>query len=191
MIPQNENRTGTRKSAHPYEAVKSWPANCRSYHRRQEWQRDGRYGFPCLLQSSMPLASSRTGGNWNPRQRAPPGAISKKVIKAKSPYCRGIVLLGLDAPEDDLARAFATTAGHATIKGFAAGRTIFSTVAESWLAGKADDSNATSEMAERFANWQTSARITPLNHSSLRFWEEQPNEDKSWANQFALLLRKP
>jgi 5-dehydro-2-deoxygluconokinase len=76
----------------------------------------------------------------------------EKVIKTNDPYCRGIVLLGLDAPEDDLARAFATTAGHSTIKGFAVGRTIFSTVAESWLAGKTDDSNATSEMAERFAN---------------------------------------
>jgi 5-dehydro-2-deoxygluconokinase len=60
--------------------------------------------------------------------------------------------LGLDAPEDDLARAFETTAGHATIKGFAVGRTIFSSVAESWLAGKIDDSNATLQMAERFAN---------------------------------------
>jgi 5-dehydro-2-deoxygluconokinase len=76
----------------------------------------------------------------------------EKVIKSNDPYCRGIVLLGLDAPEDDLARAFATTAGHATVKGFAVGRTIFSTVAESWLAGKIDDSHATSEMAERFAN---------------------------------------
>lgn len=76
----------------------------------------------------------------------------EKVIKANDPFCRGIVLLGLDAPEDDLARAFETTAGHATIKGFAVGRTIFSTVAESWLAGKIDDSTATSEMAERFAN---------------------------------------
>ena len=76
----------------------------------------------------------------------------EKVIHANDPYCRGIVLLGLDAPEDDLARAFATTAGHSTIKGFAVGRTIFSSVAESWLAGKIDDSKATLQMAERFAN---------------------------------------
>ena len=76
----------------------------------------------------------------------------EKVIHANDPYCRGIVLLGLDAPEDDLARAFATTAGHSTIKGFAVGRTIFSSVAEAWLAGKIDDSKATLQMAERFAN---------------------------------------
>ena len=76
----------------------------------------------------------------------------EKVIKSNDPYCRGIVLLGLDAPEDDLARAFATTAGHSAIKGFAVGRTIFSSAAESWLAGKIDDTKATAEMAERFAN---------------------------------------
>lgn len=76
----------------------------------------------------------------------------EKVIKSNDPYCRGIVLLGLDAPEDDLARAFATTAGHGLIKGFAVGRTIFSSAAESWLAEKIDDTKATTEMAERFAN---------------------------------------
>ena len=74
----------------------------------------------------------------------------EKVIKANDPYCRGIVLLGLEAPEDDLARAFEATAGHSTVKGFAVGRTIFSSVAESWLANKIDDSNATLQMAERF-----------------------------------------
>jgi 5-dehydro-2-deoxygluconokinase len=76
----------------------------------------------------------------------------EKVIKANDSYCRGIVLLGLDAPEEELARAFATAAGHSTVKGFAVGRTIFSSAAESWLAGKIDDTKATSEMAERFAN---------------------------------------
>ena len=76
----------------------------------------------------------------------------EKVIKTNDPYCRGIVLLGLDAPEEELARAFATAAGHSAVKGFAVGRTIFSSVAESWLAGKIDDDKATSDMAERFAN---------------------------------------
>lgn len=91
---------------------------------------------------------------WKLEPQANAAAWGKieKVIKANDPYCRGIVLLGLDAPEEDLARAFAITAGHATIKGFAVGRTIFSAVAESWLAGNIDDSKATAEMAERFAN---------------------------------------
>jgi 5-dehydro-2-deoxygluconokinase len=74
----------------------------------------------------------------------------EKSIHANDPYCRGIVLLGLDAPEDELARAFALTAGHGAIKGFAVGRTIFSSVAESWLGNKINDAEATLQMATRF-----------------------------------------
>lgn len=74
----------------------------------------------------------------------------EKSIHANDPYCRGIVLLGLDAPEDELASAFALTAGHEAIKGFAVGRTIFSSVAESWLGNRIDDAEATLQMATRF-----------------------------------------
>jgi 5-dehydro-2-deoxygluconokinase len=74
----------------------------------------------------------------------------EKSIHANDPYCRGIVLLGLDAPEEDLAAAFALTAGHDAIKGFAVGRTIFSSVAESWLGHKINDAEATLQMATRF-----------------------------------------
>ena len=74
----------------------------------------------------------------------------ENTIRAHDPYCRGIVLLGLDAPEEELAAAFALTAGHGAIKGFAVGRTIFSSVAESWLGQKIDDAEATLQMATRF-----------------------------------------
>ena len=47
------------------------------------------------------------------------------TIETNDPHCRGIVLLGLDAPEEELAASFHTTAGHGWIKGFAVGRTIF------------------------------------------------------------------
>ena len=91
---------------------------------------------------------------WKLEPQATAAAWSniENVIKANDPYCRGIVLLGLDAPEEELARAFTATVGHSTVKGFAVGRTIFSSAAESWLAGKIDDTKATSEMADRFAN---------------------------------------
>ena len=74
----------------------------------------------------------------------------EKSIAANDPYCRGIVLLGLDAPEEELAKAFALTKGHGAIKGFAVGRTIFGSVAESWLANKISDAEATLQMAARF-----------------------------------------
>jgi 5-dehydro-2-deoxygluconokinase len=77
------------------------------------------------------------------------GNISKSIT-ANDKYCRGIVLLGLDAPEDELARAFALTAGHGLIKGFAVGRTIFASVAEAWLGNIMTDAEATLQMAGRF-----------------------------------------
>jgi 5-dehydro-2-deoxygluconokinase len=80
------------------------------------------------------------------------------VIQRHDPYCRGIVLLGLEAPEAELERAFATAAGHERVKGFAVGRTLFNEAAEAWLAGKMNDEAAVDDMAARFARlfaaWQ-------------------------------------
>ena len=80
------------------------------------------------------------------------------VIEKHDPRCRGIVLLGLDAPEEELAKDFNTTAGHKWIKGFAVGRTIFGAVAQDWFAGKITDEAAVDAMAERFGRltrvWQ-------------------------------------
>ena len=75
-----------------------------------------------------------------------------KVIARHDPWCRGIVLLGLEAPEDELAKGFALTAGQSAVKGFAVGRTIFNAAAHNWLAGKMTDESATTDMAERFSN---------------------------------------
>lgn len=74
------------------------------------------------------------------------------VIHRNDPYCRGVVLLGLDAPEEELAKGFAAVAPHPIVKGFAVGRTIFSTAAKAWLAGTMSDEQATADMAQRFGN---------------------------------------
>jgi 5-dehydro-2-deoxygluconokinase len=80
------------------------------------------------------------------------------TIAANDPYCRGIVLLGLEAPEDELALSFRATSHCAAVKGFAVGRTIFNAAAEAWLAGKMSDADAIVDMAGRFASlvklWQ-------------------------------------
>ncbi|MBN9011169.1 MAG: DUF2090 domain-containing protein, partial [Rhizobiales bacterium] len=55
----------------------------------------------------------------------------ERVIAAHDPFCRGVVLLGLEAPEAELEAAFAATA-------------------EKWLAGSIDDQAAVDEMAGRF-----------------------------------------
>jgi 5-dehydro-2-deoxygluconokinase len=74
-----------------------------------------------------------------------------KVIDANDPYCRGIVLLGLDAPEAELSKSFRDAAGKPHMRGFAIGRTIFSTAAQEWLPGKISDDTAVDMMAESFS----------------------------------------
>jgi 5-dehydro-2-deoxygluconokinase len=82
----------------------------------------------------------------------------ERVIGRQDPWCRGILLLGLEAPASELETAFALTEGSAMVKGFAIGRTIFNHAAESWLAGKMSDEEAINEMAQKFgqltAAWQ-------------------------------------
>ena len=56
-----------------------------------------------------------------------------KEIMANDPYCRGVVLLGLEAPEDQLAAAFKIAQHHPICKGFAIGRSIFMAPARDWL----------------------------------------------------------
>jgi 5-dehydro-2-deoxygluconokinase len=72
------------------------------------------------------------------------------VITKNDPYCRGIVLLGLEAPENELEAAFAAAAREPQVKGFAVGRTIFNDAARRWLKGEITDEAAISDMASRF-----------------------------------------
>ncbi len=69
------------------------------------------------------------------------------VIARNDPYCRGIVLLGLEAPEEVLGAAFAAAASHGICKGFAVGRSIFGAPAEAWFAGKMTDEEAVTAMS--------------------------------------------
>jgi 5-dehydro-2-deoxygluconokinase len=78
------------------------------------------------------------------------GEISK-VIDANDPYCRGIVLLGLEAPPEELEKGFRAVAGNRHVKGFAVGRTIFNDPAQDWLRGRISDETAVALMAEKFA----------------------------------------
>ena len=79
------------------------------------------------------------------------------AIEASDPHCRGVVTLGLDAPEEELAAAFPIAARCRVVKGFAIGRTIFAEAAQEWLAGRLCDDAAVDDMAARFgrlaASW--------------------------------------
>ncbi len=72
------------------------------------------------------------------------------AIAAHDPFCRGIMLLGLDAPLEALKAQFASAARCPAVKGFAVGRSIFAEPAREWLAGRLDDAAVRDAMAARF-----------------------------------------
>jgi 5-dehydro-2-deoxygluconokinase len=85
------------------------------------------------------------------------------VISRHDPFCRGVVMLGLEAPKEDLVRAFGLAADALVVKGFAVGRTIFAEPAKEWLGGRIDDEAAIAAMARSFgdlvAAWQSARRM--------------------------------
>jgi 5-dehydro-2-deoxygluconokinase len=81
-----------------------------------------------------------------------------QVIARADPHCRGVLLLGLEASEEDLQESFAVAAPHAICRGFAVGRSIFAEAAAAWFAGACTDDEVVSEVAARYARlihlWQ-------------------------------------
>jgi 5-dehydro-2-deoxygluconokinase len=73
------------------------------------------------------------------------------TITRNDPHTRGVVVLGLDAAEPDLAASLAISARHDLVKGFAVGRTIFADAARAWLAGSMTDAEAVTTMAEKYS----------------------------------------
>lgn len=73
------------------------------------------------------------------------------AIERNDPRTRGIVVLGLDAPQEELEASFALAARQPLVKGFAVGRTIFSDAARAWMADEMTDTQARDQMANRYA----------------------------------------
>lgn len=72
------------------------------------------------------------------------------VIEQNDKYCRGILILGLDAPESQFESVFKASANAPLVKGFAVGRTIFGQPSADWLAGKLDDQQLIEAVSERY-----------------------------------------
>ncbi|PSH70082.1 5-dehydro-2-deoxygluconokinase [Phyllobacterium brassicacearum] len=87
------------------------------------------------------LEPMKTQGAW---------ANTISAIEKNDRYTRGIVVLGLDAPEVELAASFEVAAAFPLVKGFAVGRTIFGEVARLWMTGEMEDETAIEEMADRY-----------------------------------------
>jgi 5-dehydro-2-deoxygluconokinase len=80
------------------------------------------------------------------------------LIEARDALCRGVVLLGLNAPLADLAQGF-RRANHSIVKGFMVGRTLWAEPALAWLEGSINDDLLQQQVAQNFAElvdaWRT------------------------------------
>lgn len=85
-----------------------------------------------------------------------------ETIAERDPFCRGVILLGLEAPAAELQAAFRVAASVPQVRGFAVGRTIFAEAANKWLRGQIDDDGAVKMMAGAFGNlveaWQSARK---------------------------------
>ena len=111
-----------------------------------------------LLTQNPPLEAIYAAGikpDW--WKLAPPAssrewAAIEKTIQQHDPHCRGVLLLGMEASEDELERSFALAARHPVCKGFAVGRSIFMDVAQRWFAGHCADAEVVGEVKENYLN---------------------------------------
>jgi 5-dehydro-2-deoxygluconokinase len=85
------------------------------------------------------------------------------VVRVNDPHSRGILILGLESSDSQLAEAFAAAADEPSVRGFAVGRAIFWKIAERWFADAVSDADAVGEIAESFrrvtALWRSARSI--------------------------------
>ncbi|CAB3724195.1 bifunctional 5-dehydro-2-deoxygluconokinase/5-dehydro-2-deoxyphosphogluconate aldolase [Paraburkholderia rhynchosiae] len=84
------------------------------------------------------------------------------LIEARDPYCRGVVLLGLNAPAAQLAAGFEAARASTTCRGFTVGRTIFQEPSRAWFNGEIDDDALVAQVRRNFESligqWRASRR---------------------------------
>lgn len=72
------------------------------------------------------------------------------LIEEYDPWCRGIVILGLDAPEAELKAGFSQACDVPWVKGFAVGRTIFGEPSGRWLRGELSDNQLIEQVQDNY-----------------------------------------
>ncbi len=71
-------------------------------------------------------------------------------IEKNDPNCRGILILGLSKPCEELAASFEAAVKYPLVKGFAVGRSIFEKPLENWMLQSISDEDAVKQMADNF-----------------------------------------
>ncbi len=84
------------------------------------------------------------------------------LLAQRDPHCRGVVLLGLNAPVGELREGFAQARDAKTCRGFMVGRTLFQEPSQRWLAGEIDDAGLIAAARHNFETlidiWQAQRR---------------------------------
>lgn len=104
-----------------------------------------------MIQRFYDLGMKPDWWKLEPTEDSDAWANIEAAIRANDPHCRGVLLLGLSAPQAALIASFDAAAAAPIVKGFAVGRTIFAEAAEQWLSGAIDDETAISDLADRFS----------------------------------------
>ncbi|WP_340617450.1 bifunctional 5-dehydro-2-deoxygluconokinase/5-dehydro-2-deoxyphosphogluconate aldolase [Xenorhabdus entomophaga] len=91
----------------------------------------------------------------------------EELIIQRDPGCRGVVILGLDAPEEVLKAGFAAAAGKSIVKGFAVGRTLFGKASQKWLADEIDDQALILQIKTNF-------------HNLINNWRQREKQDEEY-----------
>lgn len=74
----------------------------------------------------------------------------EELIQTHDPFCRGVLILGLDSSEETLKAGFAAAADASWVKGFAVGRTIFGTPSRLWLQGEIGDAELIEQVKQKY-----------------------------------------
>lgn len=89
----------------------------------------------------LKLPSLETQAGWDAMQA---------LIRQKDPYCRGVVVLGLNQPLDALSASLQLAASQPLCVGFAIGRTVFGEASVGWFSGSLSDEDAVADMSGKF-----------------------------------------
>jgi 5-dehydro-2-deoxygluconokinase len=74
------------------------------------------------------------------------------LLRARDPHCRGVLVLGLNAPVEELKLGLAHARSAQTCRGFAVGRTLWADPARAWLGSSIDDATFVARVAANFAD---------------------------------------
>ena len=80
------------------------------------------------------------------------------LIEKRDPYSRGVVMLGQNAPIEQLVASFEEARHSRTCRGFAVGRSIFQDPARAWLTGRIGDAEVVERCGQAFEELITAWR---------------------------------